>query len=85
MILQWWKQSILSMKMLPSLLIPALKWKKPKPTSKLKSCLIEVLGFFFNYICFKVLIYIYLSILNGLVDVITKNAGENTSLYLNLL
>ena len=33
--------------------------------------------------CFKVLIYICLSRLNDLVDVITKNAGGNTSSYLN--
>ena len=39
--------------------------------------------YFFNYICFKVLSYICLRRLNGLVDVITKNAGGNTSSYLN--
>ena len=51
---------------------------------KLKSCLIEVIGFyFFNYTCFKILIYICLCKLNGLVNVITKNVGGNTSSNLN--
>ena len=41
--------------------------------------------FFFNYICFKILIYICLCRLNGPVDVITKNVGGNTSSYLNFI
>ena len=38
---------------------------------------------YFNYLYFKLLIYTCLYKSNGLVDVITKNAGGNTFLYLN--
>ena len=88
MTLQWRRQNLLSMKMLIFLLIPALKWKKLKPTSKLKSYLMKFLGLYFifilfYYLYFKLLIYIYFYMLNGLVDVVLRNAGENTSSYLN--
>ena len=38
---------------------------------------------YFNYLYFKLLIYICLCRLNDLVDVITKISVENTSSYLN--